>query len=77
MAFGMCEINKGNEILVHTMALIPPEDTNVAAASLDCRTAPSKSEGKQLKQKAKRKQLFDTHWNVYLTSSIYQLPVPI
>lgn len=35
--------------LEHTMALIPPEDTKVAAASLDCLTAPSKLEGKQLK----------------------------
>jgi hypothetical protein len=31
------------------MALIPPEDTNKALAWLDCRTAPSKSEGRQLK----------------------------
>lgn len=35
--------------VAHTMALIPPEATNSALASLDCRTAPSKSEGKQLK----------------------------
>lgn len=32
------------------MALIPPEDTKLAPASLDWRTAPSKSEGKQLRQ---------------------------
>lgn len=38
-----------NDSMIHTMALIPPEDTNAALASLDCRTAPSKSEGKQLK----------------------------
>lgn len=44
---------KERENWTHTMALIPPEDTNKAAASLDCRTAPSKSKGKQLKQKGK------------------------
>lgn len=31
-----------------TMALVPPASTNEAVARLDCRTAPSKSEGKQL-----------------------------
>jgi hypothetical protein len=46
--------NKLIEILEHTIALIPPEDTNDAAASLDCITAPSKSGGKQLKQKSKK-----------------------
>lgn len=34
----------------HTIALIPPEETNDALAWPACRTAPSKSEGKQLKQ---------------------------
>lgn len=59
------------------MALIPPEDTKKAAASPDCRTAPSKSEGKQLKQKAKSEQFFYTHWNVNLSSLIYQLHIPL
>lgn len=40
---------KGDIGLEHTMALIPPEDTNEAVAWLDCITAPSKSGGKQLK----------------------------
>lgn len=47
-----------HEILASTMALIPPEETNKAAAWLDCRTAPSKSGGKQLKQKPKKLTAF-------------------
>ena len=39
--------------LSRTIALVPPDDTNNALAWPDCRTAPSKSGGKQLKTQTK------------------------
>lgn len=45
------------------MALIPPEDTNWALAWPDCQTAPSKSEGKQLR--------VDMKWNQWVLYIVF------